>query len=73
MPWKIATLDGFEFASIWRDMPTILYSRTLERVDWNTTVVRDVVSGKVMALKAQPGGDLASAGPTSLRPSCDMT
>jgi len=32
-----------EFARIWRDMPKIVYSRTLERADWNTTVVRDVV------------------------------
>ncbi|MBA2947427.1 dihydrofolate reductase family protein [Streptomyces himalayensis] len=51
-----------EFASIWRDMPKIVYSRTLERADWNTTIVRDVVDDEVMALKAQPGGDLALGG-----------
>jgi dihydrofolate reductase len=48
-----------EFARIWRDMPKIVYSRTLERAEENTTVVRDVVAEEVMALKAQPGGDLA--------------
>jgi len=32
-----------EFAGIWRDMPKIVYSRTLEHADWNATVVRDVV------------------------------
>ena len=51
-----------EYARIWRDMPKIVYSRTLERADWNTTVVRDVVAEEVMQLKAQPGGDLALGG-----------
>ncbi len=51
-----------EFAGIWRDMPKIVFSRTLERADWTTTIVRDVVAEKVMALKAQPGGDLALGG-----------
>ncbi|MGX1885151.1 dihydrofolate reductase family protein [Streptomyces sp. NPDC055287] len=51
-----------EFARIWRDMPKIVFSRTLERADWNTTVMRDVVVDEIMALKAQPGGDLALGG-----------
>jgi len=51
-----------EFARIWRDMPKIVYSRTLERADWNTTVVREVVPEEVMELKAQPGGDLVLGG-----------
>ena len=51
-----------EFARIWRDMPKIVYSTTLEHADWNTTVVRDVVPEEVMALKARPGGDLALGG-----------
>ena len=51
-----------EFAGIWRDMPKIVYSRTLESAGWDTTVVRDVVVDEVLALKAQPGGDLALGG-----------
>ena len=51
-----------EFARIWRDMPKIVFSRTLERADWNTTIVRDVVADQVMELKAQPGGDLVLGG-----------
>jgi dihydrofolate reductase len=51
-----------EFARIWRETPKIVYSRTLERADWNTTIVRDVVVDEVMALKAQPGGDLTLGG-----------
>ncbi len=51
-----------EFAGIWRDMPKIVYSRTLEQAGWNTTVVRDVVPDEVLALKAEPGGDLVVGG-----------
>ena len=51
-----------EFARIWRDMPKIVFSRTLERADWNTTVVHDVVVEEVMELKAQRGGDLVLGG-----------
>ena len=51
-----------EFARIWRDTPKIVFSRTLERADWNTTVVRDVVAEEVMELKAQPGGDMGLGG-----------
>ena len=66
--WPVADTDPsstrpmVEFARIWRDMPKIVYSRTLERADWNTTVVRDVGPDQVMALKAQPGGDMALGG-----------
>ena len=51
-----------EFARIWRDMPKIVFSRTLERADWNTTVVRDLDPEQIQALKAQPGGDLVLGG-----------
>lgn len=66
--WPTADMDPtstgpmVEFAGIWRDMPKIVFSRTLERADWNTTVVRDVVPGQVRELKAQPGGDLVLGG-----------
>ncbi|MCU1554464.1 MAG: uncharacterized protein JWM13_1950 [Arthrobacter sp.] len=51
-----------DFAGIWRDMPKLVYSRTLASAGWNTTVVRDVAVDEVLALKAQPGGDLALGG-----------
>ncbi|MDX3853658.1 dihydrofolate reductase family protein [Streptomyces sp. AK02-01A] len=51
-----------EFAGIWRNMPKIVFSRTLERADWNTTIMRDVVVEEILALKARPGGDLALGG-----------
>lgn len=57
-----ATPTVVEFARIWRDMPKVVYSRTLDRADWNATVVHDVVPADVLALKAQPGGDLVLGG-----------
>jgi dihydrofolate reductase len=51
-----------EFAGIWRDMPKLVFSRTLQRADWNATIVRDVVVEDVLKLKAQPGGDLLLGG-----------
>jgi dihydrofolate reductase len=50
------------FARIWRDMPKIVYSTTVDHADWNATVVRDVVPAEVLKLKEQPGGDLALGG-----------
>jgi dihydrofolate reductase len=51
-----------EFARIWREMPKIVYSTTLERAEENATIVRDVVVEEVEALKAEPGGDLMLGG-----------
>lgn len=57
-----ATPTVVEFARIWRDMPKVVYSRTLGRADWNATVVHDVVPAEVLALKAEPGGHLVLGG-----------
>lgn len=64
-----SSAEMVEFARIWREMPKMVYSRTLKEAGWNTAVVRDVVADEVMALKAQAGGDLALGGRTSRRPS----
>jgi len=50
------------FARIWRDMPKIVFSRTLTHAGWNTTVVRELVPEQIIALTAQPGGDLVLGG-----------
>jgi dihydrofolate reductase len=52
-----------EFARIWRDKPKIVYSRTLDHADWNTTIVRDIVPDDVRSLKEQFEGDLVVGGP----------
>jgi dihydrofolate reductase len=57
-----ATPPVVEFAGIWRNVPKIVYSRTLEQAEWNATIVREVVPAEVLALKAQPGGDLVLGG-----------
>ncbi|MEP6562757.1 MAG: dihydrofolate reductase family protein [Nakamurella sp.] len=51
-----------DFARIWRDMPKIVYSRTLQQADWNTIVVHEVIADDVLRLKETPGGDLAVGG-----------
>ncbi|MGW5354631.1 dihydrofolate reductase family protein [Streptomyces sp. NPDC004031] len=51
-----------EFARIWREMPKIVYSRTLREAAWNATVAHEVVPAEIEALKARPGGDLALGG-----------
>jgi len=51
-----------EFARIWKDMPKIVFSKTLERVEGNAKLVRDGVAEEVAKLKQQPGKDLAVGG-----------
>ena len=51
-----------EYAGIFRQMPKIVYSKTLERADWNATIVRDVVPEEIQELKARPGGDMSIGG-----------
>ena len=51
-----------EFAGIWRAIPKIVYSRTLQQVGPNATIVRDVVPDEVRALEAEPGGDMTVGG-----------
>ena len=57
-----STRQMVEYARIWRDMPKIVFSRTLARADWNTTILREVVPEEMQRLKAQPGGDMALGG-----------
>ena len=57
-----ASAPVIEFARIWRDMPKIVFSRTLEQAGWNTTIVREVDPEEIQKLKAQPGGDLVVGG-----------
>lgn len=51
-----------EFASIWRGMPKIVFSSTLEQAGWNTIIKQDVVPEEILELKAEPGGDLVLSG-----------
>jgi dihydrofolate reductase len=51
-----------EFARIWREMPKLVFSRTLDDVEWNSTIVREVDPVHVQELKDRAHGDLAIGG-----------
>jgi len=51
-----------EFAGIWRAVPKVVYSRTLESVGPNATLARDVVPEQVRALAARTDGELVVGG-----------
>jgi len=57
-----ATEYELEFARIWQNLPKIVFSKTLEKVEGNARLVRDGVVEEVAKLKAQPGTDLALGG-----------
>jgi dihydrofolate reductase len=51
-----------EFARIWKELPKIVFSKTLETVEGNARLVSDGVAEEVARLKEQPGKDLAVGG-----------
>jgi dihydrofolate reductase len=51
-----------EFARIWKSLPKIVFSKTLEEVVGNARLVRGGVAEEVAKLKEQPGKDLAVGG-----------
>ena len=53
-----------EFARIWQDTPKVVFSRTLDRVAWNSRLAREDAVEEVARLKAQPGVDMSVGGPT---------
>jgi dihydrofolate reductase len=53
-----------DFARIWRAMPKYVFSATLDKVDWNSTLVTGDTEEEVRRLKAQEGGDLEVGGAT---------
>jgi dihydrofolate reductase len=51
-----------EYARIWKSKPKIVFSTTLERVAWNSRLVRGDIGEEVRKLKAQPGKDMHVGG-----------
>lgn len=51
-----------DFAHIWKDMPKVVFSKTLEQVAWNSRLVRENAAEEIAKLKAQPGKDLNVGG-----------
>jgi dihydrofolate reductase len=57
-----ATKPTVEYAQLWRPIPKVVFSKTLEKADWNTEIVREDIAGAVAKLKEQPGGDIVLFG-----------
>src|SRR3954451_17053264 len=55
-----ASPEIVDFARIWREKPKVVYSRTLDTADWNTTIRRSIDPDEVRALTA--GGDVSVGG-----------
>ncbi len=51
-----------EFSQVWKQIPKIVFSRTLERVEGNARLVRGDVVNEVTRLKEQPGRDIEVGG-----------
>jgi dihydrofolate reductase len=51
-----------EFARIWKNLPKIVFSKTLEKVEGNARLVSDGIAEEVTRLKEKPGKDLAVGG-----------
>jgi dihydrofolate reductase len=51
-----------EFARIWKDTPKVVFSRTLDSVEGNATLVRGDIAETVARLKREADGDLAVGG-----------
>jgi dihydrofolate reductase len=59
-----ATPAERDFARIWRDKPKVVFSTTLDRVEWNSRLVRDDPVAEVRRLKSLPDNDMDVGGPT---------
>jgi dihydrofolate reductase len=56
--------ERVEFAEVWRAMPKVVFSRTLQSVEGNYTLAQSDIAEEVARLKRQPGGDIAVGGAT---------
>jgi dihydrofolate reductase len=57
-----AAAHELEFARIWKELPKVVFSKTLEKVEGNARLVRGGVAEEIAKLKEQPGKDLAVGG-----------
>ena len=59
-----ATRAQIEFARNWRDTPKVVFSSTIDKVDWNTRVVTGDAVAEITRLKAEDGGPMGICGAT---------
>jgi dihydrofolate reductase len=53
---------GLEFARIWKALPKIVFSRSLQDVEGNSRLVREGLGEEVARLKAEDGPDIGAGG-----------
>jgi dihydrofolate reductase len=53
-----------EYSRIWKSKPKVVFSKTLDHVEWNSRLVRDDAGAEVAKLKEEPGGQLSVGGAT---------
>jgi dihydrofolate reductase len=66
-PTPAALADDPIVASMMNRSPKIVFSRTLEKAEWNNTrLIKDHIAEEITKLKQQPGKDLALFGSANL-------
>lgn len=68
LPWE--TVDQkpdageieLEFARVWKPLPKVVFSKSLDTVEGNARLVRDGLAEEATRLKQEPGKDLAAGG-----------
>jgi len=59
-----ATPAHVEFARNWRDTPKVVFSSTIDKVDWNTRLVTGDAIAEITRLRAEDGGLVKIGGAT---------
>ena len=62
-----ATPAQIAFARNWRDTPKVVFSSTIDKVDWNTRLVTGDAVAEITRLKAGDGGPMRVGGATLAR------
>ena len=62
-----ATPAEIAYARLWRDMPKVVFSSTLDQVDWNARLVTGDAVAEITRLRAEDGGPMDIAGATVAR------
>ena len=66
-PTSAAIIDDPIIADLMNGLPKIVFSRTLQKAEWNNTrLVKDHIAEEITRLKGQPGKDLAIFGSANL-------
>ena len=66
-PTAAAVNDDPEIAGLMNSLPKIVFSRTLEKADWNNTrLIKNNAAEEIRSIKSQPGKDIAIFGSADL-------